>query len=127
MNLLPLFNLFTPSNKEVVRIVLTPEDNKELQKAINMIMNSNHTPKIVDVIFNDPATIVKWSDQTKTVVKCQEGDRFDPEKGLVMAIAKKYYGNKGSFNDEIKKWLTKYDSKIKDDSADIKKQLGLEF
>jgi hypothetical protein len=57
------------------------------------------------VIFNDPATIVLWSDGTKTVVKCQEGDVFDPEKGLAMAISKKALGNKGNFNEVFKKWL----------------------
>lgn len=62
-------------------------------------------PTIKDVIFNGPATIVFWTDNTKTVVKCQEGDDLDPEKGLAMAIAKKSLGNKGNFNDEFKKWL----------------------
>ena len=62
-------------------------------------------PTIKDVIFNGPATIVIWADDTKTVVKCQEGDTLDPEKGLAMAIAKKALGNKGNFNDEFKKWL----------------------
>lgn len=57
------------------------------------------------VIFNDPATIVLWSDGTKTVVKCQDGDVFDPEKGLAMAISKKALGNKGNFNEVFKKWL----------------------
>lgn len=64
-------------------------------------------PKIKKVIFNDPATIVFWSDDSKTVVKCQEGDTFDPEKGLAMAIAKKALGNKGNYCNELKKWLPK--------------------
>lgn len=40
------------------------------------------------IIFNPPATIVFWQDGTKTVVKCQNGEEFDPEKGLAMAIVK---------------------------------------
>ena len=60
---------------------------------------------ITKVIFNKPATIVIWSDGVKTVVKAQKGDKFDPEKGLAMAIAKRALGNKGSFNDEFKKWI----------------------
>ena len=63
---------------------------------------------IKDVIFNDPATIVFWADGTKTVVKCQEGDVFDPEKGLAMAIAKKVYGNKHDYYDPFKKWCGRY-------------------
>ena len=62
-------------------------------------------PEIKNVIFNDPATIVFWEDGTKTVVKCQDGDEFDPEKGLAMAIVKKAYGNKGSYCNKMKKWL----------------------
>ena len=68
---------------------------------------TNYVPEIKNVIFNDPATIVFWEDGTKTVVKCQDGDEFDPEKGLAMAIAKKAYGNKGSYCNKMKKWLPK--------------------
>ena len=64
-------------------------------------------PEIENVIFNDPATIVFWDDGTKTVVKCQDGDEFDPEKGLTMAIVKKAYGNKGNYCNKLKKWLPK--------------------
>ena len=69
---------------------------------------------IKNVIFNDPTTIVFWADGTKTVVKCQEGDEFDPEKGLTMAIVKKVYGNKGSYCNEIKKWVEPYYEKQKE-------------
>ena len=70
-------------------------------------IGSLHIPEIKNVIFNDPATIVFWEDGTKTVVKCQDGDEFDPEKGLAMAIVKKTYGNKGSYCNRLKKWLPK--------------------
>lgn len=53
-------------------------------------------PKIKNVILNDPAVIVIWGDGTKTVVKAQ-GEEFDPEKGLAMAISKKALGNKHSY------------------------------
>ena len=62
-------------------------------------------PTIKKVIFNYPATIVLWSDGSKTVVKCQDGDIYDPEKGLAMAISKKALGNKGNYCNEFKKWL----------------------
>lgn len=64
-------------------------------------------PKIKHVIFNGPATIVFWQDDTKTVVKCREGDTFDPEKGIAMAIAKKVLGNKDGYYEGVKKWLPK--------------------
>lgn len=62
-------------------------------------------PKIKDVIYNDPATIVFWEDGTKTVVKCEFSKRFDPEKGLAMAFSKKMFGNKGNYYNVFKKWL----------------------
>lgn len=62
-------------------------------------------PEIKNVIFNNPATIVQWSDGTKTVVKCQKGDTYSKETGLAMAILKKVYGNRGRYNDIISKWV----------------------
>lgn len=59
---------------------------------------------IDDVIFNGPATIIKWDDGTKTVVKCQKGEEFDKEKGFAMAILKKLCGNSGVFNDALRYW-----------------------
>lgn len=60
---------------------------------------------ITKVVFNDPATIVFWRDGTKTVVKCNPGDIFDPEKGLAMACTKKLFGNNGFYYDIFRKWL----------------------
>lgn len=56
------------------------------------------------VIFSNPATIVLWSDCTKTVVKCGPDDIFDKEKGLAMAIVKKMAGNDSRFHKVFKKW-----------------------
>ena len=75
----------------------------------NAVLNTIRTaqtviPKIKDVIYNDPATIVFWEDGTKTVVKCKN-EKFDPEKGLAMAFSKKMLGNKGNYYNIFKKWL----------------------
>lgn len=64
-------------------------------------------PEIERVIFSDPATIVFWKDGTKTVVKAHN-EEYDPEKGLAMAMIKKYYGNKGNYCNKLKKWTDKY-------------------
>lgn len=61
--------------------------------------------EITNVIYNDPATIVFWSDGDRTVVKCQDGDVYDPEKGLAMAICKKTFGNHGNYYNVFSKWL----------------------
>ena len=59
------------------------------------------------VIFNDPATIVLWSDGTKTVVKCGPEDAYDMEKGLAMAIVKKMAGNDNRFHKVFKQYPKK--------------------
>lgn len=81
---------------------------------------------IKEVIFNNPATIVKWDDGTQTVVYCQDNveevvkvvdgkkvkvrkpraaDSFNPEIGLAMAIVKKHFGNMGNYNNVFRKYI----------------------
>lgn len=76
----------------------------------NLIRKANVIEK---VIFNAPATVVIWGDKTKTVVKCQEGDTYDREKGLALCIAKKFLGNKSNFNEVFKKWIPEEPTEVK--------------
>ena len=88
----------------------------EERRLFNMYINTkyvtrNYTtctdelPEIKNVIFNDPATIVFWSDGTKTVVKCMEGKEFNTWDGLAMAICKKLFGKK--FKKTFRTWCGK--------------------
>lgn len=70
--------------------------------------SATNAAAIKRVIFNPPATIVYWSDCTKTVVKCNVNDIFDPEKGLAMAIAKRCVGNTGAYYAEIRHWVAEF-------------------
>lgn len=72
---------------------------------ISLVETNKSLPKIKNVIFNNPATIVFWSDGDKTVVKAQNGEPYDPEKGLAMAISKKALGNDRRYYDEFQKHL----------------------
>ena len=75
-----------------------------IQKAMtNLSVTGTFMPAIENVMFKDPATIVFWADGTKTVVKALY-EKFDPEKGLAMAIAKKALGNGGNYFNRIKVW-----------------------
>lgn len=47
--------------------------------------------EIEKVIFNGPATIVVWKDNTKTVVKCKDGDTYSKEEAIDQAILKKLF------------------------------------
>lgn len=91
------------------------KDILELGKAIHMgfergleysFYASNINHRIRKVIFNDPATIILWNDGTKTVVKA-ENELFDPEKGMAMAVSKKFFGNGYSYYNQFKRWLPK--------------------
>ena len=79
---------------------------------------------IKNVIFNDPATIVIWGDDTKTVVKCANED-YDPEKG--MAITKKVFGNKGNYYNVFKKWLPDISGEDTDGDQELREQLKMDL
>ena len=121
-------------NKEEVQIVSSnalktlQEENHRLRLSrarINYFPIQDRTCNIpywiepTKVIFNGPATIVFWNDNTKTVVKCQcdhtqnrdhekckdSCPLFDKEMGFAMACAKKLFGNKGSYYNKFKEVL----------------------
>ena len=64
--------------------------------------NNSEELDFEDIIINPPATIVKWDDGTKTVVKCQNGDVYDDEKGIALCFMKKMFDNKSYYNEVIK-------------------------
>lgn len=88
------------------------EDKKmkaEITMKTGMFVDPVKNPKdlIKKVIFSGDRTIVLWVDGSKTVVKCGRAERFDKEKGLAMAIVKKFFGTnltKSNFNDIFKEW-----------------------
>lgn len=83
-----------------------------MQEMFKKMQQDKYGPfAISDVIFNDPATIVFWADGTKTVVKCQNGEEFDPEKGLAMAISKKVLGNDYGYYETFAKYVGRYNKK----------------
>ena len=87
----------------------------------NKTASATNTAAIKNVIFAPPATIVYWSDGSKTVVKCSEKDVFDPEKGLAMTITKRCGGNKGNYYKEIQNWVEKSGKKYPWKTATQKK------
>ena len=106
-----------------------PVERKSTSSRVYYAAKSVSAPSIKKVIFNYPATIVLWSDGSKTVVKCQDGDIYDPEKGLAMAISKKALGNKGNYCNEFKKWLPEDEEEeektveLRFDTSEISKSL----
>lgn len=68
---------------------------RDLYRSRSAEGNTLIMPSIDKVIFNEPATIILWDDGSKTVVKCTDGEEYDPAMGFAMAYVKKLYGNTG--------------------------------
>ena len=98
--------------------IYSPIPEMILQDAIEQMRKK--MPKIKQIIINPPATIIIWKDGTKTVCKTKapevdhvtlpDGkklavvpkDEFDPEVGVAMCIAKKYFGSRHQFTKAVK-------------------------
>lgn len=62
---------------------LTEQDNKSVNKGKGP-MNK----KIKKIILNNPATVIFWNDNSKTVVKCMDGEKYNPLNGIAIAFMK---------------------------------------
>ncbi len=96
-----------PTLKTTLLIHLNDLENSNstvTKESLLPVKNLKDNVDIVKVVYNDPATVVFWTDGTKTVVKCKEDDEFSKENGLALCIAKKALGNKGNFNNVFRKW-----------------------
>lgn len=70
---------------------------------------SRKSLEVKKVIYSGPCTIVIWADDSKTIVRCQDGDTYSKEVGLLMCLAKKVWGTNTSgsnFNDYISKVIS---------------------
>lgn len=75
-----------------------------LKEAFKMEYKYHRIPQIKNVIIAEPYTTILWSDNTKTQVKCMDGDCFDPEHGFAMCVLKKIYEEPKKPN-AYSKWL----------------------
>lgn len=84
----------------------------DVKRQLNAAFGKSSVPidmsgRIKKIIFNPPATIIFWKDGSKTVVKCN-GEAFDPEKGMAMAISRKVLGDSYDYYNVFEKWCKKY-------------------
>ena len=92
----------------LAKLVAEPVDHLNCRCMCDPMMCSAGVKK---VIYNDPATIIYWSDGTRTVVKCQPGDKFDPELGFLLALCKRVCGNTGVYNYLLREHVPGYGGK----------------
>ena len=64
------------------------------ETGIPLTLKGSDIPRIKQIIYSNPATIIIWKDMTKTVVKCTEKDTYNPTTGLALCVMKKVYGTK---------------------------------
>lgn len=105
-------------------IAIESSTNSPTKYTITAVQNPHATPQkkpleITNVIFNNPATIVFWSDGTKTVVQARADEEYDPEKGMAMAISKKMLGGKRDYYHTFLHWLKKYDKEEQEYLEDL--------
>lgn len=102
-------------------IKINKEDNMNNKPRNHKFIKTNTKErKIKEVMFNGPATIIKWEPTMhdyaygktkgdKTVSVCGEGDIYDKEKGFLLAVIKEFVDNQSydnilrmmdSFNDK---------------------------
>ncbi|MBR0417904.1 MAG: hypothetical protein IJI66_01900 [Erysipelotrichaceae bacterium] len=72
----------------IIDMIAASTDDLPADKAIKA---KGFADLIDKVKFADPHTVVFWKDGTATHVKCN-GEKFDEEKGILMAYARKYMG-----------------------------------
>ena len=69
----------------------------------NTCCNAREDIKLEKYIINENATILFWSDKTKTVSKRHKDDKFDKEMGFLLAyFYKKFNGSKSSMKRVLK-------------------------
>lgn len=68
-------------------------------------INKFNPEHIEKVIFNPPATIVIFKDGSKEVVKCSNGDTYDPELGFAQAMMNVMFGSRSTYSKFIKKQI----------------------
>ena len=74
-------------------------DNKTEEKKLPKLLfggsyYENDEPVYIEkVIYNNPYTIVFFNDVSKTTCKCNELDKYDKEKGLLICFMKRVFGS----------------------------------
>ena len=88
------FKLYEHNTLSEEMLAYCKADVRATMEVFNTMNGIEPKIRVKKLIFDYPATIVYWYDGTKTVVKCREGETFDKETGLAMAICKKLIGDK---------------------------------
>ena len=83
----------TISTEDLLRITDEMEQAREKMGTLAITVPLYHFPPIEEVIFNEPgkATIIRWNDGVKTIVRCGDGETFDRYTGFMAAVCKRLF------------------------------------
>lgn len=82
-----------------VTVKAEPQYNKKNKKKFTPL----YFPKIKNVLFREPATIVFFEDGSKTTAVCGFDDKYDKEVGLAICMLKRVLGNQ-KYREIMDKW-----------------------
>lgn len=83
---------------------------------------NNVAPKPRNVYYNEDegVTVVIWEDETKTIVKAEEGKPHSPYYGYCVALAKKIHGTNSKLQRDLNKVLIIQNKEKKDKNKEDK-------
>ena len=80
-------------------------------------------PKVDRLVFSGPATVTLFSDNTKCVTKCKDGDDYDPLFGVMACFVRRLTRNRGHAVDDYEPELKAIASEIQSPD-DVKRLIG---
>lgn len=117
-----LLKFFADKIEEELNVLeegLKRAEKKEKKANIDRFID---TIKAVYFVPHQGLTKVIWKDGTKTEVRCQDGDEYNPEAGLAFCIIKYLFGNISDYNKIFKSVFEKNANSIKKDTSVKKKK-----
>ena len=116
-NTMKKFDVATTSNS--TKNDTNSVEKKKEERTILPGLGSSHTYLVKKILYNPPALIVFWGDDTTTLVKCAENETFNVYHGFCAALAKKVYGCNNRVNKIVGKAIRE---KSKDEKKELKKK-----
>lgn len=120
-NYLDMLESFILHQKEVVELPM-PSSFSPISFGAKIEYRYDYdTPEIDDIIISDRTTTILWKDNTKSVVKCQKGDKLDKEKGVMLCYMNKIL-NKDYYR-KLLKLVKRGEDRYKEQQEKKKKKL----
>lgn len=111
--------IYNMQNNQLARLMINSTYGLPILMAI---------PRIDEIYFTEPYTTIKWTDKSTTTVRCQDGEEFNKEVGVAMAITRKYFESmpvanpRGSFKELVYKKASDQTKAVHDRKARKKKK-----